>query len=425
MSGEVIDMGRRKRAGSGKPPRQDFKHGPKQRKTWREDKARQRARDDQADMFTDAAADSVRAAAEDSVRRDVRGVPADNVLAPVADSVQDKPRDSVRKSRADKAKDVSPAPVPQDVPAVSRQVSPVPSVEDSTVPSAEPAPSLGGGIEQAVGKAFILACMLGAAVCNFVLQQWTMQSLFAGKLGPVDCGSAAAAGLILLEIGVGHRLGELKGRPGERGAAWLLVVVMVGIAASEAMLPMIRETQAHKQAVHDAAREVPPAQEECKERDAPKEYGMQRLPIWLESERKRVAECNARRVTAQQEHQKKLVQADDEHSAWETPFRVLFGMVLSLGIVALASAVGDFVHALRVICERLLAIPAGIVGALFKRRAPVAPTAPVTAPAPPAGGLPVRVPVAVPAAHEPFWTRLARWPLARMFVRQRQPVGAA
>jgi hypothetical protein len=286
---------------------------------------------------------------------------------------------------------------------MSRSVSAVPSVEHSA------------------GKAFILLCMLGAAVCNFVLQQWTMQSLFSGKLGPVDCGSAAAAGLILLEIGVGHRLGELKGRAGERGAAWLLVVVMVGIAATEAMLPMIREVQVHKQAVHDASHDVAPPQETCEERAAPKEYGTQRLPIWLESERKRVAECNARRATAQQDHQKQLVQADDEHSAWETPFRVLFGMVLSLGIVALASAVGDFIHALRVIGERLLAIPAGMVAAIAGRfrRAPATPAAPMPTPAPPSGGVPVRVPVAVPAAREPLWERLARWPLVQMLIRRR------
>jgi hypothetical protein len=173
---------------------------------------------------------------------------------------------------------------------------------------------------------------------------------------------------------------------------------------------------------------VPPVQEKCEPRTPPPEYGTQRLPIWLADERVRVADCVARRDAEQQKHQEKLVQADDEHSAWETPFRVLFGMVLSLGIVALASAVGDFIHALRVIGERLLAIPGRlVVGAvgLFKRRVPVAPTAPVTAPAPPTGGVPVRVPVAVPAVREPFWTRLARWPLARMFVRQRQPVGAA
>jgi hypothetical protein len=102
---------------------------------------------------------------------------------------------------------------------------------------AGPVPSLGDGLEHAAGKAFILVCMLGAAVYNFVLQQWTMQSLFKGNLGPVDFGSAAAAGLILLEIGVAHRLGELEGQPGELGAAWLLVVVMVDIAATVAMLP--------------------------------------------------------------------------------------------------------------------------------------------------------------------------------------------
>jgi hypothetical protein len=148
------------------------------------------------------------------------------------------------------------------------------------------------------------------------------------------------------------------------------------------------------------------------------------LPIWLADERQRMADCVARRNAEQQEHQKQLVKADDEHSAWETPFRVLFGMVLSLGIVALASAVGDFIHAPRVIGERLLGIPAGMVAAIegrFRRT----PGALVATPAPPAGGLPVRVPVAVPAAREPFWTCLARWPLARMFVRQRQPVGAA
>jgi hypothetical protein len=245
-----------------------------------------------------------------------------------------------------------------------------------------------------------------------------MQSLFAGKLGPVDCGSAAAAGLILLEIGVRHRFGELKGRPGERGAAWLLVVVMMGIAATEAMLPMIREVQVHKQAVHDASHDVAPAQEKCEPRTPPPECGTQRLPIWLADERVRMADCVAQRDAEQQKHQEKLVQADDEHSAWETPFRVLFGVVLSLGIVALASAVGDFIHALRVIGERLLAIPAGMVAAIAGRFRST-PAAPVTAPAPPTGGVPVRAPVAAPVPREPLWERLARWPMLRMLLRQR------
>jgi hypothetical protein len=104
------------------------------------------------------------------------------------------------------------------------------------------------------------------------------------------------------------------------------------------------------------------------------------------------------------------------------PFRVVFGMVLSLGIMGLASAVGDLIHALRVIGERLLAIPARlVVGAagLFKRRVPVAPAAPVTAPAPPSGGVPVRVPVAAPARRLPLWARLARWPLVQRLMRRR------
>jgi hypothetical protein len=123
---------------------------------------------------------------------------------------------------------------------------------------------------------------------------------------------------------------------------------------------------------------VSPLQREKREpRTAPPEYGTQRVAIWLADERHGMADCDARRANAQQEHQKMLVQADDEHSAWEPPFRVLFGMVLSLGIVALASAVGDSIHALRVVRERLLGIQAGTIAAVFRR----ASAAPVTAPA--------------------------------------------
>jgi hypothetical protein len=232
----------------------------------------------------------------------------------------------------------------------------------ATVPSLQPPPapapvlSLGDGLEHAVHSALAMVCMAGAAVCNFVLQQWTMCALFGGNLGPVPCGWAAAGGLNLLEVGVGHALGQAWGRPGKRGSVALLLVVAIGIAASEAMLPLIRETEAHKQAVQDTSHEPRP-QTQCIAKDPPPAYGSTRLPIWQEGERRRMADCRAAEASERREAQGALVKAADEHSAWETPFRVVFGMVLSLGIVALSAAVGDFVHALRVVGERLLVLP--------------------------------------------------------------------
>jgi hypothetical protein len=86
-----------------------------------------------------------------------------------------------------------------------------------------------------------------------------------------------------------------------------------------------------------------------------------------------MAECRAAQAAERKDAQGRLVRAADEHSAWETPFRMAFGVVLSLGVAALASSVSDLLRALRVILERLLAIAGDRVTdvvSLLRRRRP-------------------------------------------------------
>lgn len=83
---------------------------------------------------------------------------------------------------------------------------------------------------------------------NFILQRPTMQGMFAGQLGPIDCGSAAAAGLMVLGIGVGLRLDDVQDRPQKRNSANMLRAVLVGLMMVEGMLPLIREAAMQQQA---------------------------------------------------------------------------------------------------------------------------------------------------------------------------------
>lgn len=73
--------------------------------------------------------------------------------------------------------------------------------------------------------------------------------------------------------------------------------------------------------------------------------------------------------------EKRLKSLYSQHSGWETPFRVVFGMTLCFGIASLAPAINDVLRGLRLIAEGLLLIP-GSVLSLLRRPEPAREDAP-------------------------------------------------
>jgi hypothetical protein len=183
----------------------------------------------------------------------------------------------------------------------------------------------------------LLLLCAGAAIAGFVMAWDSLTGSYHGISAPARALAALAAELVF-----GHFAYLAYRARGWLAAAPCGVVVLlcafvdIGIAG---MQGAVAERQA-KDALLGQAPATIELQTKCEPRQAPAEYGTQRLPIWQEGERQRMAECHAQqdRERKQIEAQQAKTQANRIQLAGDkTFFEVLMPGLLSL-LGALAAA---------------------------------------------------------------------------------------
>jgi hypothetical protein len=192
---------------------------------------------------------------------------------------------------------------------------------------------------------------------------------------------------------------------------WLLLLAVVIFPVSQSMLACVREVGTHATHVNEATHEAI-VTTQCVDKDPPPDYGKTRLPIWHEGEAKRMAACHAQQEKERREGQATLTKAADEHSVFELPVMMLLPVGLSIINAATGAAISVLFRSLLAVLAGLLAPLAGLV----KRRAPEPAQEPKARPDRPT---PTGLPLTLPPAPEPWWRRLAHWPVLRALLRRR------
>jgi hypothetical protein len=226
----------------------------------------------------------------------------------------------------------------------------------------------------AANRSFVVGLVGLAAVGNFIVQTGTTEYLYPEAWGSIPRGAAFAAGFIGGEIGVGHVLGETLGigrstetehMPEKFRTIWVwgLIILALVFAGAEAMLPFINEVKVHKDAVNDAQHAnvqveqcpfealapVPPVPAD--QADDPVKrvaWNVQQRKLHeqdLKAIAQRAADCAGRQQKERETGQGKLVEAADNHSLLESPYRVVASVGLSLATAVLATFIGGFFRA--------------------------------------------------------------------------------
>jgi hypothetical protein len=193
------------------------------------------------------------------------------------------------------------------------------------------------GHHPAVLVPLLLLCT-GAAVAGFVMAWDSLTGTYHGVSAP-----ARALAVFAAELVFGHfAFMAYRARGWLAGLPCGVVVVLcafvdIGIAG---MQGAVAERQA-KDAIDAAPAVTFQPSTKCEPKDAPKEYGTERLPIWQAGEAKRMADCRAQQDKERQEFdtQQATTKASRIQRAGERSFfeRIMPGLMPLLGALAAAA----------------------------------------------------------------------------------------
>jgi hypothetical protein len=183
----------------------------------------------------------------------------------------------------------------------------------------------------------------GAAIAGFIMAWDSLTGSYPGISAP-----ARALAVFAAELVFGHFAFVAYRARGWLAAAPCGVVVLlcafvdIGIAG---MQGAVAERQA-RDAIYSAHTATIQLQTKCEPRQAPADYGTQRLPIWQEGERQRLAECHApqdREHQQLQAQQSKTQASRIQLAGDKTYFEVLMpGLMPLLGALAAAAVMPLF-----------------------------------------------------------------------------------
>jgi hypothetical protein len=215
----------------------------------------------------------------------------------------------------------------------------------TVAPHARPAAALSAdhsGNHPAVLLVLLLLCA-GAAIAGFVMAWDSLTGSYHGISAP-----ARALAVFAAELVFGHFAYVAYRARGWLAAAPCGVVVLlcafvdIGIAG---MQGAVAERQA-KDAIISAPSTAMQLQTKCEPRQAPADYGTQRLPIWQEGEEKRMAACLAAQAQERQQLQTQAEKAQASRiklAGDKTFFEVLMpGLMPLLGALAAAAVMPLF-----------------------------------------------------------------------------------
>jgi hypothetical protein len=226
-----------------------------------------------------------------------------------------------------------------------------------------PVPDTDHGKHPAVLLMLLLLCA-GAAIAGFIMAWHSLAGTYHGISAP-----ARALAVFAAELVFGHFAFLAYRRSGWLAAAPCGVVVLlcafvdIGIAG---MQGAVAERQAEDALLGQAPAAIE-LQTKCEPRQAPADYGTQRLPIWQAGEDRRMAECHA---TQAQERQQLQAQAEKTQAsrvklAGEKSFFevIMPGLMPLLGALAAAAVMPLFEMLVASLRRRPGAVVRGKAGA--------------------------------------------------------------